>query len=323
MENLRRALAIAEEIGHRELLAVVHLTWGIEFYLALLASAEARVHLEAALATMQETGSISLTFYSTAWLVRACILQNDLTRAQGLLDAVLPPDLPAVTDMTTLLRRCWAARVELELALGNPSRALEVVDRLLAGTVNLPEYGPYAVPYLAWLRAKALAALGRIEEAAVELQGALKVARAQGHRSFLWRLHVDLGRAYHATGRRTDAEVEFSAVRTIVQELANTLPEGKLRDHFLAEALTTIPAAPTLTPRRASMKEFGGLTAREREVAVLIAAGNSNRAIAAKLVITVRTVEAHITRILDKLRLKSRAEIAVWVVKKGLTGSPS
>jgi DNA-binding NarL/FixJ family response regulator len=79
-----------------------------------------------------------------------------------------------------------------------------------------------------------------------------------------------------------------------------------------------IPSAPVLTPRQVAMKEFGGLTEREREVAALIARGKSNREIAEMLVVTVRTVEAHITRILDKLGFKSRTEIATWAVAKGL-----
>ena len=65
------------------------------------------------------------------------------------------------------------------------------------------------------------------------------------------------------------------------------------------------------------MKEYGGLSERERQVATLIAQGKSNRAIAKTLVISVRTVEAHITRILDKLGFASRAEIAVWAAAKG------
>ncbi len=70
------------------------------------------------------------------------------------------------------------------------------------------------------------------------------------------------------------------------------------------------------------MKQWSGLTEREREVAALIAAGKSNREIAESLVLTVRTVEAHITRILTKLGLKSRTEIAVWAVAKGLVHPP-
>jgi predicted ATPase/DNA-binding CsgD family transcriptional regulator len=64
--------------------------------------------------------------------------------------------------------------------------------------------------------------------------------------------------------------------------------------------------------------DLGGLTAREREVAILIAQGLSNRAIAAALVVGVKTVEAHTSRILMKLGFSSRAQIAAWAVEKGL-----
>ena len=322
LEHLRRALSIAEEIEHTEILTGVHHAWGSEFYLGLLAFAEAREHLEAARAAAQERGSVALTFFTTARLVTVCILQNDLTRAQALLDGVLPADLPDASGMTVPLRNCWAARAEFELALGHPARALEIIDRLLASTVNLAQYGPQSVPRLSQLRGQALVALGRTEEAVAEFQGAQTVVQKQGQRPMLWRLHVDLGKAYRMLSRRADAEREYSSARTIIQDLAATLPQGDLHDHFVEQALATIPATPALTSRQAARKEFSGLTEREREVAVLIAQGKSNREIAELLVITVRTVEANITRIFDKLGFKSRTEIATWAVTKGLVQMP-
>jgi non-specific serine/threonine protein kinase len=65
------------------------------------------------------------------------------------------------------------------------------------------------------------------------------------------------------------------------------------------------------------------LTAREREVVRLIAEGRSNREIALALVVTVKTVEAHNTRILAKLGFTSRAQIAAWAVAEGLAPGPS
>jgi DNA-binding CsgD family transcriptional regulator len=322
LEYLRRALSIAEEIEHRELLVSVHHALGSELYLGLLAFAEAREHLETARAAAQERGSVGLTFFATARLVTVCILQKDLARAHALLDGVLKTDLPDAGGMTTLLRGCWAARAELELALGNPARALEIIERLLASTANRSQYGPQAVPRLSQLRGQALVTLGRIEDAVTEFQGAQTVAQKQGQRPMLWWLHADLGKAYRALSRRADAEREFSSARTIVQDLAATLPEGALRDHFVKQALAAIPATLVLTSRQAAMKEFRGLTEREREVAALIAQGKSNREIAERLVVTVRTVEAHITRILDKLGFKSRTEIATWAVAKGLVHMP-
>jgi non-specific serine/threonine protein kinase len=60
------------------------------------------------------------------------------------------------------------------------------------------------------------------------------------------------------------------------------------------------------------------LTAREREVAALIAQGHSNRAIAQALYIEVKTVEAHLTRILAKLGASSRLQVAIWMLERRL-----
>jgi predicted ATPase/DNA-binding CsgD family transcriptional regulator len=61
------------------------------------------------------------------------------------------------------------------------------------------------------------------------------------------------------------------------------------------------------------------LTAREREVAVLLAHGRTNRQIAAELVIAERTAERHVENILGKLGLERRTQIGVWAVQQGLT----
>jgi non-specific serine/threonine protein kinase len=60
------------------------------------------------------------------------------------------------------------------------------------------------------------------------------------------------------------------------------------------------------------------LTAREREVAVLIAQGNTNRQIAEQLIIAPRTADNHVQHIFDKLGVSSRAQVAAWAVMRGL-----
>jgi predicted ATPase/DNA-binding CsgD family transcriptional regulator len=57
------------------------------------------------------------------------------------------------------------------------------------------------------------------------------------------------------------------------------------------------------------------LTAREREVAALVAEGFSNRAIAERLVIAPRTAEAHVEHIRTKLGFHSRTQIAAWIAR--------
>ena len=73
----------------------------------------------------------------------------------------------------------------------------------------------------------------------------------------------------------------------------------------------TVPS----TRRRASAP--GGLTRREREVAGFLAEGLSNKDIAARLVISQRTVETHVDNILGKLGMTSRGQVASWVAAQG------
>ena len=56
------------------------------------------------------------------------------------------------------------------------------------------------------------------------------------------------------------------------------------------------------------------LTARERQVARLIAGGRSNKDIAAELVISRRTAENYVAHILAKLGFTCRAQVAAWGV---------
>jgi non-specific serine/threonine protein kinase len=69
-----------------------------------------------------------------------------------------------------------------------------------------------------------------------------------------------------------------------------------------------------LTPRPA-IRRTGHepqLTHREHDVAALVTQGLSNSQIAARLVISVRTVESHVQHIMDKLGVSTRGQIAVW-----------
>ena len=63
--------------------------------------------------------------------------------------------------------------------------------------------------------------------------------------------------------------------------------------------------------------QVSGLTKREREVAVFVAEGLTNRDIADRLVISDRTVETHVEHIRNKLGVRSRAQVATWTVTVG------
>jgi DNA-binding CsgD family transcriptional regulator len=70
--------------------------------------------------------------------------------------------------------------------------------------------------------------------------------------------------------------------------------------------------------RTAPRGERDDLTAREREVLSLVAAGLSNAQIADRLVIAPKTAEHHVGRVLGKLGVRSRAEAAAHAVRQGL-----
>lgn len=61
------------------------------------------------------------------------------------------------------------------------------------------------------------------------------------------------------------------------------------------------------------------LTAREREVIGLVAAGYTNQQIATRLAVSERTARTHVSNILAKLGLSSRTQAALWAERHGLT----
>jgi DNA-binding CsgD family transcriptional regulator/tetratricopeptide (TPR) repeat protein len=73
-------------------------------------------------------------------------------------------------------------------------------------------------------------------------------------------------------------------------------------------------------PRASTRENPAGLTARELEVLALVAVGLRNAEIAARLVLSERTVDHHVSAILRKLAVKTRTEASVEAVRLGLAG---
>jgi DNA-binding NarL/FixJ family response regulator len=71
-----------------------------------------------------------------------------------------------------------------------------------------------------------------------------------------------------------------------------------------------------------SRVETNGLSARERQIVAAVARGLSNRDIAAEAGIAQQTVKNHLSSIFQKLQVKSRVQLAVLAIQRGLTEPP-
>lgn len=311
--TVRQSLDIAEEIEHRQWQTAAYTVLG-GMYSGLLAYARAREHCEQALALAREIGSLFWTRIATGYLASTAILLHDLAQAETVLDAALNADTPA---QTMAQRTLWCASVELALEQEHPAHALEITDRLIASAAQGAE-GQSSLRILK-LRGEALAALQRPAEAEVAFKGAQEIARMQGVRPMQWRMCIALGNLYHAQGRNEEAEQAFATARTLIEELGATIADESLRDNFLQLAVAMLPHTRPLSPRQAVKQAYGGLTAREREIAALIAQEKFNREIADMLVLSERTIETHVSNIMFKLGFTSRKQIATWAIERGLT----
>jgi DNA-binding NarL/FixJ family response regulator len=70
--------------------------------------------------------------------------------------------------------------------------------------------------------------------------------------------------------------------------------------------------------RQSALTALAGLSERERDVALLLGQGRSNAEIAAQLYMSVATVKAHVSRLLVKLNLNNRVQVALLVHDAGL-----
>jgi predicted ATPase/DNA-binding CsgD family transcriptional regulator len=159
------------------------------------------------------------------------------------------------------------------------------------------------------------AILGQSEEAA-RLSGA-----AEG-------VQTALGGTFLLPATRTEHERSMAAVRRTLGEAAfnAATAEGQAMtlEQALEHAMSVVSSPPTpVSDKRPTVDaaSHGPLTRREREVAILIAQGLSNRAIASRLFISERTAETHVQHIFTKLGLEARTQIAAWVAQRGLMPS--
>jgi DNA-binding NarL/FixJ family response regulator len=196
--------------------------------------------------------------------------------------------------------RVLAPYVEIVLACDDVGAARAAADELSSIAADRK------APYLRALSAHATGSVLLAESNSRAALAALRQAWA-GWRELdvlheAARVRVLIGLACRSLGDEDGAEMELDAARSVFQQL------GAAPDLARVEELS----------RMTARKAAGGLTAREAEVLRLVAAGKTNRQIAAELVISEKTVATHVSNIFTKLGLSSRAAATAYAYEHRL-----
>lgn len=220
----------------------------------------------------------------------------EIARTQG--DDQLIFDLtsqPRVQEIVATQRGFLTYRAHALLNLRRYDEARELIDELeqRRGTSWHEHCGT-----LEWLQARLAAVTNRPRDA----RRLFKAATKDQTYPLPWALTcLDYG-AFLMT------QDEFSQAEVVLRKAVNKIEQLKAKA-YLAFAEGQLDAA-VKRNRQAQSDFLTDMTEREREVAALVADGHSNRSIAERLVVSQSTARFHVSNILRKLQLTSRAEVA-------------
>ncbi|OAV63080.1 helix-turn-helix transcriptional regulator [Enteractinococcus helveticum] len=227
----------------------------------------------------------------------AAMAQLEHARAVGDDQAILEITArPEVLNIATTLRGFLTYRVHALIDSGELDAAEDLIEELARrrGTTWFEHWGS-----LDWLKARLAQAHGRLDAAQQHYKAALK----QKTYPLAWAL---TNRDY---GVFLLEQHDFEKADTILRQAVTTL-EDIDATAYLASARKQLDAA--IEQNRQSRNDvLTSMTQREREVAALLADGHSNRSIAERLVVSQSTARFHVSNILRKLQLSSRAEVAM------------
>ncbi|MBO4274306.1 helix-turn-helix transcriptional regulator [Microbispora triticiradicis] len=115
-----------------------------------------------------------------------------------------------------------------------------------------------------------------------------------------------------------DRDAAAEALR-VLDGLGATRVADRVRAELRGRGLTRVPRG----PRRTTAANPAGLTPRQAEVLALVAEGLSNAEMAARLSLSVKTVDHHVSALLDKLGVSSRGQAAAVAHRLDLAGKPA
>ena len=301
IEHSEAAVEIARLLDAEQLLA---LTLNLRCWLAVRAGDLPRVVRfgEEAMDAVGPVASSPHSIYAGAWLAEAQVEAGAPARGRdALVRATGGPDLPLVEP--GLRAYFYEVLTRAELALGHCDEAKRWAERAATIADGLELAGPTG-----WaLRAAAETAMACDEpQRGAEL--ALESAAAAGgiHPVEGARARIVAGRALSLAGARDQAVAELERARS---ELAS-YGAGRLSDCAARELRRLGEHVGRRGVRSPGTDGFAGLSARELEVARLVADRLTNREIAERLVLSEKTIETHLASVFRKLGASSRVEVA-------------
>jgi DNA-binding CsgD family transcriptional regulator len=225
-----------------------------------------------------------------------------LRLTQGKVDAAVVALRRVLSETTAPADRArlLPAYVEILLAADDvdaASSACDELDALAAG-----HKGGVLTAMVAHARGAIDLAAGDAEAALPQLRRAWRIWEEIEAPYEVARVRALMGAACRALHDDDAATLELQAARRVLVELGATPDVARL----------DAPAGGEGAGKTA------GLTARERQVLRLIAAGRTNKAIAAELVVSERTVDRHVSNIYVKLRVSSRAAATAYAYEHEL-----
>jgi DNA-binding NarL/FixJ family response regulator len=336
--SLERSLAVARQAGLELRIANAYANLGsasAEVYQFLRAERD----LSAGIAFALERDLDAARLYMQPWLALTYLHLGRWREAADVAAGVL--QLPGVSAISRIVALVATGRLRARRGQPGVAEALDEALELAEQTGHLQRLGPVRIA-----RAEAAWLAGDRTQLRAEAQAVYDLAVAKQHPWFsgelgLWRRragdYVSLP-AWAARPFARQVEGDWRAAANEWERLgcpyerAMALMDGDHAAQLLAleifNQLGAVPAAEmvrqksrAITERRREREMFGGLTARERAVATLIAQGKSNREIAAAMTVGVKTIETYVTRILSKLDFDSRVQIATWTLEKRLSQS--
>ncbi len=109
---------------------------------------------------------------------------------------------------------------------------------------------------------------------------------------------------------------------SVVDELPQAIRAVMEGDRYLSRELPASDIEASLTTRQGMQTPLDRLTPREREVLQLVAEGNTNRQIALRLHISIKTVEKHRFNLMDKLNIRDVTALVRFAVANRIVSAP-